>query len=754
MRKSKYLKTEIFKSPEWWTSIAVNILTLKLDGIAIDLSKTLKIKDSDIEQELTMIYMEAFKRFSEDNDLVPISENRLEKEYSFNNFDPNFPTWHDMFNDLYGELIANNLSVSKDDVINSLPILFGNYFNRIRTNKKFEKANHYINLLSNNYDSTDGKIVSHINSILNLVGKEPLPIDKSLNLWSIYVTPKAIYWSDDKKERTKKEIKELKEIEHSGKISEKTTGVQYKGKEYVGASLAQSIIGSILNVIDTSTSPIIIHGQPGHGKTSTIRMLTHAIISKEENINVNKKIILLYEFKNLSRLDENAIEILRKHTPFITNEDFFKDKNTIMLLDGIDERQVTEGSDVHLKDFLRNLFILSERVNGNLNTRLNIVITGRTQFIGLVKASFVSDYHEYEIVDFDSRQIDKWLKKYCSLKHISPQLTQSDLYGHKLGNLIHQPILLTISSAMLTDETGRKLIGSIDKSNISRLKIYQTITKWSYMKQWQSQPNRSSLPSEDIYINFLRLIAFILFSSGSEQIKISALIRELNTLVKTLEIDGLQNKNSETLENMCRTIAVLFFFEGLSENSFSFIHKSIKDYLIVEAIFNLLVDAASIFNIDKKSKTCDQMAQDIYFILGRKPLSSEDHVPFLKDLIVERKDESRHLFVALLHFFKKCKTHDYLIKHENNLNDNPLITEANVLSSLYYFLSNIFISLDGNEKTILRLGDKLPIFSNNDDLKCFQHLINAVDPSRCNKHDFNYLMLELTPAGLREAKYA
>ena len=446
------------------------------------------------------------------------------------------------------------------------------------------------------------------------------------------------------------------------------------------------------------------------------------------------------------------LQILKRNTPFVSNEEYFKNRNTIMILDGVDERQITEGSDIYLKDFIRSLFIFSERINKHPNTSFNLIITGRSQFVSLIKQSFINDYHEYKIVDFDINQINKWLAKYCRAKDLKPQLKYSDFSRHHLGGLIHQPILLTISSLMLTDKVGKDLMISLDKNKITRSKIYQTIIKWSYLKQWQFQPNRSNLPSEDTYNKFLRLTAFILFFIGEEHIKLSTLIEHLRKLIKIYPIEGLQNKSDESIENICRTIAVLFFFEGLSENAFSFIHKSIKDYLVVEALIDLLVNSIKIFNSDRIDRSCDLIAEDIYLILGKQPLSSEDHIPFLSDIIADRKNEFYSLYSILYHFFLKCKKHIYLTKHENNLNENPLATEANLLSSIYYLITNLFIKFDEKEKKTISLGLKLNIFNDKNDILRFQHLMNSVDPDRCHKHSFNYLPLELSPASMHEIK--
>ncbi|MCP4351436.1 MAG: hypothetical protein GY795_38710 [Desulfobacterales bacterium] len=89
--------------------------------------------------------------------------------------------------------------------------------------------------------------LEHTKNILENLHQDPLPIDQddpNLTLCKIYVTPSAKYLKNDLKKQNKNPIK------------------------------IPLLIDELLKTLEISTFPIIIHGQPGHGKTSSVRMLS------------------------------------------------------------------------------------------------------------------------------------------------------------------------------------------------------------------------------------------------------------------------------------------------------------------------------------------------------------------------------------------------------------------------------------------------------------------------------------------------
>lgn len=709
----------VVHDPSWWTSIAVNLATVNLPATAIELSKFLKKEDINVYKNLAELYNDAFIESLKDFqhftlDIKPI-QRELEIE-ELQSFDPNFPMAFTYFRELLQRLKFEMNSASDSDIEvleKHIRENFGRCFEEVRVwhTEKYSSANRYIEFLNTSLDTVEGEVIRHTRSILEKVGFDPLPIDPSLTLWEIYVPPSAKYWNEKVKNKD--------------------------GDNFTVDTV--NLIDSLLEVIEGSKSPIIIHGQPGHGKTSAVRMLVHALtFNNNKNEDSKPANILMYEFKDLGRLDLNELEILQKRTPFVKDESFFRGKNTILIIDGMDERQIADGNDITLKDFIRNMFVLSIRLNKDQNTKFNLIMTGRSQFVRYVQPSFASEYHQYEIKDFSLGQIQRWLTKYSICKKITPSLVYGKFESMKITELIFQPILLHICSLLLSDPRGKKLLDEIEEEQITRGKIYETIIKFTYEKKWQNHPNRSALPDEESYNRLLKIISFVLFKKGTEIIKIGDLAQALEKDNRIYNLDYI--KLNEPIEPILRTLAVSFFFEGLEQNAFSFIHKTISDYLTVEALTDLVVETVESYNPKRIETSCNNMAEDLYLILGSEVLMPVAYREFLRDIMRMRKDRAISIFRPLESFFKLCQTHTYLGKHGIHIKDNPLATEANVLYGLLELIVAIFVVLDSDQRKEIYADGFLNLFPNVLDFFRFYSLLNSI-PDIFLDLDLNYINL-------------
>lgn len=716
----KMVTRPALRDPEWWTSIAVDLASLNVPRLAVDLGKFLKTKEVNVHKELALLYNESFIRClnSYKQDLLefkPIKHEITDEEIL--TFDPKFPMAFVYFQKLLSELIDKSKSEYDDNtetLIYNIRENFGKYFEEIRKwdSDKYSSVNKFIDMLNEDLDTIEGKMIRHTRSILERVGFEPLPIDTSITLWEIYITPSARYWDD---------VTENK--------NEPETCLE-----------VPNLIEAMLDVIDKSPSPIILHGQPGHGKTSTVSMFVHAVINYDIANEYPKPFnILMYEFKDLGRLDLPELLILQRVTPFITDETFFIGKRTIMILDGMDERQVIDNDDIYLKDFIRNLFNLSVRLNKHENTKFNLILTGRSQFVKFIQHTFVHRYHQYEIIDFTPTQVSKWLYKYSNTKKIVPALNYNKFSEMKISELVHQPILLTICSLLLSDPKGKQLIEELDNRRLTRGMIFEKIIKFTYEKKWQIQPNRSALPDEYSYNRLLRIVSFVLYKKRLEIIKIGELVDELKNHNNLYNLDIV--KLRESIEPILKNLAISFFFKGFEENAFSFIHKSINDYLVSEAILDLLVESTAIYDPQRIDKTCDKFAEDIYNVLGVDILSPEAHRGLIRDIVEIRRNDANKLFQPLVSFFQLAQSHTYLTKHGVDQNENPLITDANVLYGLMEVIIAIFLSFETSKRKEYYKDGCLKIF---DDRYQFYKLLSLMEASHVYfyRFDLPYINLE------------
>ncbi|WP_256868066.1 pentapeptide repeat-containing protein [Candidatus Entotheonella palauensis] len=735
--KSKARRPSL-KDPEWWTSIAVDLLDFKPASLAKNLSKLLKTDRPDIEKTLTRLYTDTFaaclRQWETDTTAATKAPKPTAKAFDLGAFHPHFPMRHPFFSDLLNRARQHMVKTSGNEatgqqIEDHIRFEFGRFFNltRMANSQTYAAANAYIDLIRSGYDTPEGQVIAHTNTVLNALAHDPLPIDPDLTLWDLYVTPTARYWD---------------------------TGTLDKANAQE-AETVEYLIASLLKTLGNSTAPIIIHGQPGHGKSSSVRMLTHAIVTQERRTRAPQRTqVLFYEFKELGRLDRNELQILAERTPFLRDVNFFHGQRTVLILDGMDERQITDGSDIALKEFVRHLFTLADHMNRRDDTRLNLVFTGHSQFVRHVQSAFSTAYHLYEIQDFTSGQIESWLQKYCVLKQVSPALTAKDFEAKHLNDLISQPILLTITAMMLVDAQGQALLNNLSAESegaISRGVIYRTIITWTYLKKWQHHPSREALPDESAYTHFLRMIAFVLFREGQESVKTSTLIEALKANNELYDLEVIRNKDDETIKDLCCHVAVSFFFKGLEDNVFAFIHKSIKDYLTVEAWFVLLQDITGTFDARRLDRSCEAMAGDLYFLFGHQAIVLEDHLEFLEDLIAVRKDEARRLFAPLTALFKAVQNHQYLLKHGGAQGPNPVLTEVNLLTSLLHLLTMILHGYSDEEQQVIFPDGYPKFFDESDDFHRFISLLQTTGIDRFYNERFDFRHFDFSDANLAGA---
>ena len=603
-------------------------------------------------------------------------------------------------------------------------------------------------------DPRIGHLLEHSKKIVEDLGN-PMPFDQELTLPQVYVVPTARFYHSKAQGEMGKRAKNLAEAGDETEITKEDDSMEDGQTPNLTASLLQTLC--------SSTDPIIIHGDPGHGKTSSVRMLAKSIAAWNQIEDPDQKPdqqvhVLMYEFKHLRQLDDYALKVLSGVTDFIEKENFFYGLHTVLILDGMDERQMTDGTDNALKDFIRNLFKLSEDINKRTDgSRMNLIFTGRSQFVSQIKSAFSTGHYIFEVEDFSEEQVNDWLEKYNAAKPgRTTSLTLAELQEKHLQELISQPILLTIAALLLTDEQGKVLMGQLPTGEeLTRGKIYQTIIEWTFHKKWHSdsRPAVEDL-DEPAFTRMLQVIGFILFREGTEEI----LTKTLSECLKTGN-DCYQLPLKKPVEKHCEDLAVAFFFTGAEKENkcFSFIHKSIKDYLAVEAMLLLThevvteIPKANFEREQTQEKSCKKIARELYFLLGKASLSAGDHLGFLRDAIAIHRDKAAELFQPLELFFTNAlQGHPYLLEHAGQLyqEDNPIKIEANVLSNLFYFLTEIYQSFSEGERKerFKETEGRWRPFKWGAHFSQFIHFLDSTALFRYANHRFN-----LREADLREA---
>ncbi len=598
-----------FKDPEWYTALAVDFLDFKWGALAKDLGKALKPETQNTAKELSQLFVDAFNNCHAAEKHQAKVKKQYHQTFTDQQLDPDFPTYHRLFHILLNQLKDAKFKAGEfsleDNWISELRVNFSNEFAELirLDSEKYPAACKYIAQLKIG-DSVESKVIRHINDLLYEVEQEPLTIDQQLTLQQSYVSPDC---------------------------KSKVEPVPNRSGEKPAEQESECLIGTLLNHIQNSTDPLVLHGQPGHGKTSSVKMLARTITGLYKEV-AAPPITLLFEFKQLGNLNRSFVDILNQQTGFITEESFFDGKNTVLILDGLDERQATDGSsDQNLKNFITEMFYFAAKVNKKADSRLNLIVTGRSQYVGQIQSCFNKTHTVIDITDFNEHKREVWLSKFNQQKRLADgnELNAEDFEKYKLSELVSQPILLSISSIMLTDPDGKALIEEFKGEEINRALIYRTIIEWSYDKRWQEGGHAEDWKEKldfDDYFKLLQAIAFEMVRAGKETIRLTQLAKALEENAKNIfDLDAIGSMGLDELEKLCAQLRISFFFKGVEEKAFAFIHKSFKDFLLVSGIVDATPALFADFNVKKPERT----DADLIALFGQKPFSEGDHAEFM-----------------------------------------------------------------------------------------------------------------------------
>jgi len=518
-------------------------------------------------------------------------------------------------------------------------------------------------LLGNEEPDIKQQIVDHYNRNIKEVDEYPLRINGKLTLKTIYISPIAILQQ----------------------VSTEATNNQLQDID--------SLIPCIIDLLEENVNPIIVHGQPGHGKTSAMKILARALVADAQGKKKDRPLVLFYEFKDLHDLERNEFAILSQVTPFTKNENFFIGRNTVIILDGMDER-IISGDDRGFKNFLRHMFDLQKRINQEHESSLRLILTGRSLFIENIRGEFPEEYRLLEILDFSDDQLDLWLEKFNKITENT--LTATELDERHLEELKKQPVLLTICATILTDHNGKQLFQKHGKTPFNKLQVYEKIIKWTYQGK-----NHADSWIEEEYNSFLQAVGFVLFAQSEGVMTTSRLQAELNKIKDLFSPSPLSRKNTDINDEL-KKLSICFFFDGHENNSFSFIHKSIQDYLVSIAIVHVIENIIEVFNTNRVESSCQRMARELYLLLGHQCISAEDHWDFLSQKLRNNLDLCQKFVKLFAGFSEGLIEHRYFRDNTGVICTDPFRTEAMITSNMLQI--NYLCMLILGEKQI-NIGD-------------------------------------------------
>lgn len=395
----------------------------------------------------------------------------------------------------------------------------------------------------------------------------------------------------------------------------------------------QSISKLVMSLLDLNR-PIVIVGEPGHGKTSFVKYLGSFLANNPEC----GWFPIFSEFKNIQ--PENDFQGLDPQAQDFLNDEFPSKKRTLFILDGLDE---ILGSSTPPDLFTKFLDRLMEKMKKyqRLGIGGNIIITSRKKFLEAQPDCIPSTipHHLLRIDNFDQEKIEKWMGKFNAHSG-EEKVTLKTLEGYGFfksadEDFIGQPVLLSMVAGILANPVGRELF---QKGNNSHTKygIYRTIVQWTYNREKNKETGvaaRVKFKDFEDFQLFLESIAYVLIKNETQALDVRSFKEDWKG-----EKDLERSFPLEVLEEKLVNIKLVFYFKGkgeiLDSMGMEFYHKTFHDFFVA----NLILRALSNINFLIKRYPKDEItAHMLLKVLGWQKLDSSIF-EFLKEGVEESKD--------------------------------------------------------------------------------------------------------------------
>ena len=600
------------KNPQWLTSFSLSVLTGDKASLAKDLSALIGKNQSVYLEKLKKVYIEAYAEMHpKEGNREVIRKKCGTLEFSHPFFDPHYPTLHPFFWELHQH--ARKYIVQQDMEIHDVQGVNSLFLSKFRS--PFETTFGVTLPKDIGWKRSFVEDVHRNNQhvVLDVVSN-PMPIAPSIRLLEYYTEPAA-------------------------KI-EKHSAESYFPEE----SETDHLIRELLETVrDDDRWMTVLHGEPGHGKSSSLKILVH--ILAEPLLEANSDLcdlVLFYEFKRFGSLDRPLLEVLQQTTNTI-EPSHFENKRVVLIFDGMDERVATDEVNKGLGRFLKELETFrNDLLRDFPESKLTYILSSRSQFFDHVEVFFHPPYYKINIMNFDEPRIRKIVSRFNKSMAQKQPIKLKDLKQTGLQDFITQPILLTMSLLLLTDDMGKKLLLGLPESlkTPTRAQIYKIITRWSYLRQWQTDiKSIDTRITESEFQHLLQIIGYLIFKSGTSELELKGLLQELEDHKDEYGLEFKSKTSNEQLEQVLEAVQIGFFIKGIEKRNFGFIHASFRDYFAVKGLVYLLNQAMVGYHTSKlknKEDICLEFAAKYYDYFGLFVLSSEDHKPFLRDILVDQ----------------------------------------------------------------------------------------------------------------------
>lgn len=367
---------------------------------------------------------------------------------------------------------------------------------------------------------------------------------------------------------------------------------------------------------------LFLHGEPGSGKSSLVKMIAATIASSNE---MNGMVV----FIDLHRLAFSSTEMplkvveiyIKEHTPWFFDED--NNETRLLILDGLDE--------IKYNVYENALNLVRELENCNWDFPYKIIVSGRTQIV--LKSIEDIRCEELKILplylykdeegDIEKKQQDiknvtkqdlrqeYWntLNKYFKIQQDMP------LSNAKFNELSRSPLILFL--IVWTIKNGKIQLSELNNTAELYEKIFYYVYTRSHNRDLQNIYFRSGEYLE--YQQMLKNLGGCAFRNNSRSVTIGE-IYEYCKVVGNEDICGHWIQKSK--EDNPSKLVLFFFFQELQngmdwdKSEIVFIHKSFYEYLGANAIIEFIYKYTD-------EKYADEYLTLMVFLLCRNKISDE-----------------------------------------------------------------------------------------------------------------------------------
>lgn len=310
---------------------------------------------------------------------------------------------------------------------------------------------------------------------------------------------------------------------------------------------------------------LLMLGDYGAGKSSTLKMMIGR--QKESFLYIPLIDVLTYANDIKSGICEYC---KRKYNmPFRLDQEEH-DVRYVLLLDGFDElQQLSEEKELL---YFKQIKGLTDYDN------LSIVLSSRSTTY--IKRVNITIYPQVYLNDFTEEQVSKWIEKWQLVnEHKNVKITLEGLRERKLISVASNKLILYMTARIFEDELS-------EVKPYSKAHIYKLFIDWTISGKFK-EDNTIQITDPKEYQKYrmiLRDIAFIMTSKNADIIKYD----ELKEYIQEFQNEEVDAVLFEVQVYLFRQH--FFTLEKNRQDYISFSHKSFRQYLVAEKIYDYYVD--------------------------------------------------------------------------------------------------------------------------------------------------------------------